>query len=380
MNWVAWDWITWPKSKGGLGINRLKEINLALLFKWGWMYRVENQNLWRKVVEACHGNNNQRSFLPLNVKTSGCWKNIVNAISNLKINGKGLNSLILGKVGNGEEIRFWLDTWLGDKPFVERWPHLFGLELSKMCRVADKRDGIQGYSGFVWNWYRQPETDAELREWQECQEVLSRASFSNNEDLWLWNDENQEGFSVKAVKMALIKDRGVSHPPNFEWCKWVPIKCNIMAWRGNLDRLATRVNLRRRNVNISSVMCPFCDEFEETVEHLFTACSVVERVWSAFSAWCKLPQIYAFDFKDIMEIHNFTCLSKKAKSIIQGLVMISCWCIWKGRNDLVFKQFRRSPQDILGEVKSKGYGWARNRTPCNYISWVDWCKYPLYML
>ncbi|KAJ0681520.1 putative [histone H3]-lysine(4) N-trimethyltransferase chromatin remodeling SET family [Helianthus annuus] len=30
----------------------------------------------------------------------------------------------------------------------------------------------------------------------------------------------------------------------------------------------------RRNVNITSVMCPFCDIYEETVDHLFTACVV----------------------------------------------------------------------------------------------------------
>ncbi|XP_021999378.1 uncharacterized mitochondrial protein AtMg00310-like [Helianthus annuus] len=33
MNWVAWEGVTWPKSKGGLGINRLKEDNEALLVK-----------------------------------------------------------------------------------------------------------------------------------------------------------------------------------------------------------------------------------------------------------------------------------------------------------------------------------------------------------
>ncbi|KAJ0568257.1 hypothetical protein HanIR_Chr06g0294151 [Helianthus annuus] len=65
MNWVAWDWITWPKEKGGLGINRLKEVNEALLFKWGWRYKAESHSLCRKVVDACHKNNNQMSFFAL---------------------------------------------------------------------------------------------------------------------------------------------------------------------------------------------------------------------------------------------------------------------------------------------------------------------------
>ncbi|KAJ0544855.1 putative reverse transcriptase zinc-binding domain-containing protein [Helianthus annuus] len=121
---------------------------------------------------------------------------------------------------------------------------------------------------------------------------------------WIWNVDRLDGFSVKYVKKASISYRGSSHLPNFEWCKWVPIKCNIMAWRGNLDRFAARVNLRRRNVDISSVMCPFYDEYEETVDHLFTACSVVIRVWADISAWCNIPPIFAFEFKDLMDTHN----------------------------------------------------------------------------
>ncbi|KAJ0861017.1 putative reverse transcriptase zinc-binding domain-containing protein [Helianthus annuus] len=164
---------------------------------------------------------------------------------------------------------------------------------------------------------------------------------SNDKDSWFWIDGDQDRFSVKAVKKALIEDRGTSHLPNFEWCKWVPPKCNIVAWRGNLNRLATRVNLRRRNVDISSVMCPCCDDFEETMEHLFTACSVADRVWSAFSVWCNIPSIYIFDFKDILDIHNFNQLGKKAKKVIHGLVIISFWCIWKGRNEMILNQIRR---------------------------------------
>ncbi|KAJ0457634.1 putative reverse transcriptase zinc-binding domain-containing protein [Helianthus annuus] len=92
-----------------------------------------------------------------------------------------------------------------------------------------------------------------------------------------------------------------------------------MAWRGNLDRLAMKVNLRRRGVDISSILCPFCDEYEETVDHLFTSCSVTNMVWLGFGDWCKIPPIFSFEFKDIMEIHNLSQLGKKAKKIIQGL-------------------------------------------------------------
>ncbi|XP_022041421.1 uncharacterized protein LOC110944001 [Helianthus annuus] len=137
-----------------------------------------------------------------------------------------------------------------------------------------------------------PESDVEIKEWQEYRETLNKLTLSNSRDRWIWNKDSQDGFSVKIVKKALIEERGNSQLSNFEWCKWVPIKCNIVAWRGNLDRLATRVNLRRRNVDIISVMCPFCNEAEETVEHLFTACSLATRVWAEIMATPLMDEPY----------------------------------------------------------------------------------------
>ncbi|KAJ0666464.1 hypothetical protein HanPI659440_Chr17g0667081 [Helianthus annuus] len=63
----------------------------------------------------------------------------------------------------------------------------------------------------------------------------------------------------------------------------------------------------------------------------------------------------------------------KAEKIIYALAIISCWCIWKERNEVVFNQKKCCPHDIIGQIKSRGY-------PCNYLNWADWCKYPLYML
>ncbi|XP_021995847.1 uncharacterized protein LOC110893032 [Helianthus annuus] len=166
MNWVAWDWVTWPKNKRGLGINRLIEVNEALLVKWGWRYTVENHNLWCKVVEACHGKVNHWSFLPVNGNIAGCWKNVF-----------------------------------------------------KFGRVTERLEVDQGNGGFKWQWSRQPESEEELKEWQKCMKVLSPVRLSSDKDKLYRFDDNQDGFSVKSVKKTLIKERDTCHPPNFIWCK-----------------------------------------------------------------------------------------------------------------------------------------------------------------
>ncbi|KAJ0433988.1 putative RNA-directed DNA polymerase [Helianthus annuus] len=87
MHWVAWDCVCRPKKLGGLGFCKLKLVNEALLAKWVWRFRVEEDNIWRRVVVACHSNRRKWSYLPSKASLTGVWKNIANMESKLLVNG-----------------------------------------------------------------------------------------------------------------------------------------------------------------------------------------------------------------------------------------------------------------------------------------------------
>lgn len=40
------------------------------------------------------------------------------------------------RVGNGENIYFWLDRWIGDKPLAERFPNLFSCASNFQAKVS----------------------------------------------------------------------------------------------------------------------------------------------------------------------------------------------------------------------------------------------------
>ncbi|KAF5782273.1 putative reverse transcriptase zinc-binding domain-containing protein [Helianthus annuus] len=120
-------------------------------------------------------------------------------------------------------------------------------------------------------------------------------------------------FRLNLLKICR-KRRGDGTAPTFKLCKWVPLKCNIMVWRANLEKLATRMNVGKRNVNIPSVSCPFYEEQEESVERLFTACLFTNRVWMSFSEWCNILPLYVSAFKDLMEAHKYLQMGEKAYS------------------------------------------------------------------
>ncbi|PWA43337.1 reverse transcriptase zinc-binding domain-containing protein [Artemisia annua] len=161
----------------------------------------------------------------------------------------------------------------------------------------------------------------------------------------------------------------------FEWCKWIPKKCNIFGWRAEMGRIPTACALRYRNIPIVDVECMLCGDAEETVDHLFTGCIIVSRVWQHISSWCKVQNFFAFSFKDLLEVHNFVGLSGRAKDIFYGIIIIGCWCIWRARNHQMFQGKMARSVDIIGEIKVLGFLWAKNRAKVPSLNWDRWSKF-----
>jgi hypothetical protein len=58
----AWDSICTPKALGGLGIRKMKEVNLALISKIGWKLLNNSDSLWVSQLQGKYLNSS--SFLP----------------------------------------------------------------------------------------------------------------------------------------------------------------------------------------------------------------------------------------------------------------------------------------------------------------------------
>ena len=68
-------------------------------------------------------------------------------------------------------------------------------------------------------------------------------------------DENQDGVFTELWKLK------------------IPSKASFFAWRLIQDKLSTKINLKRRNVEINDAICPFCRDNEEDAAHLFFSCA-----------------------------------------------------------------------------------------------------------
>ncbi|XP_076918379.1 uncharacterized protein LOC143578784 [Bidens hawaiensis] len=224
---------------------------------------------------------------------------------------------------------------------------------------------------WMWGWKRQPVSKEELLEWEELFGLLGAALGCGGADRWVWRGDSGKDFSVAEVRRLIVEDRDVSNRYVLDWSRWVPRKCQIFIWRAVLNRIPTLEALQNRNITVDSDICRLCSSAKETVDHLFACCSVAAMVWSWVSSWCKVYQFFGFSIKDLVELHNIVALPHAKKEVLQGIIFIGCWRIWKARNELIFENKSVSLEEIIEDIKVLGFMWYYNRPKLKWVSWVD---------
>ena len=236
----------------------------------------------------------------------------------------------------------------------------FGEE--KNCLVSDRINVVGNDLVMSENWITGPSTVEVISELQDVAYMLSQVSFTGSNDRWYWGEDGTGSFSVANVKDLLRLNRDVPRNHVMRWEAWVPLKVNLLAWRLEMDRIPTRIALVRRRINIMDVSCPLCDTEEESSNHVFARCGFAYEVWSMIWKWCKLDPIYVFEVEDLLLLYKNVAGPKWSKKIIRGIVMITCWAIWKERNKKVFEDSSPNVLQVVAVVKSLSFLWIKHRS------------------
>ncbi|XP_022004186.1 excretory canal abnormal protein 6-like [Helianthus annuus] len=87
-----------------------------------------------------------------------------------------VNTLIKGTVGDGEEVRFWINWWHGDCALKDTFPALFNLENQKSATVRMRVEN--------WDWRREVSSTREQDEWFKIQQMMNGLTTSATQDKW----------------------------------------------------------------------------------------------------------------------------------------------------------------------------------------------------
>ncbi|XP_035834023.1 uncharacterized protein LOC110880635 [Helianthus annuus] len=307
------------KCHGGLGIGDIRSLNLGLLAKWWWKFKLCKEALRVQVIKSIHANKNGIQSFPFNRRFLGIWKDVGLVEKELSILNISLRNNLKGVVGRGDNLYFWHDNWLGAGTLKDDFKDLFKIATNKEAKVG---------------------SETEVNELVELCMML-QVKLNQNSDKWYWlgsKDGEHDEFSVKSVRSLLDKSRIIVDT-------YVPERCKL------------------------------CGDGEENVEHLFTSCFFASMLWTWIGNWCKCRPMVVFTFRDLIEFHNHVGLHGKKKEVLKGLIRIGCWSIWRLRKEARFKNKEVKLEYIIGEVKKLGFLWYKTRNKNKDTSWGDWCKF-----
>ncbi|KAL2939300.1 hypothetical protein RDABS01_000132 [Bienertia sinuspersici] len=151
---------------------------------------------------------------------------------------------------------------------------------------------------------------------------------------------------TKCSSMGL-DGRSTSNSWKYLWKMHIPSKWKVFLWKLIWNALPLRPNLLRRGVQVAS-FCPFCEDCEETNEHLFRGCTIVHHVWFASILGIRTEANQPIPLGTW--IQNILCLLAKGPNKDNNLateLVIALWAIWNHRNKIVFEAVSVSPDTIL---------------------------------
>lgn len=108
----------------------------------------------------------------------------------------------------------------------------------------------------------------------------------------------------------------------------VPPRINVFLWLVSYNKIMTRDNLIKRNMNKATGRV-FCAE-PESVQYLFFDCIVAQLIWKEFSSFFPMPIGFSVE-----SITTSWVAGKKLDSL-NTIVAAVLWSLWKLRNGIVF--------------------------------------------
>ena len=165
-------------------------------------------------------------------------------------------------MGGGEKFRFWEDPWTDNgMPLMEKFPRLYHISSQQNANIMQMGSiNNNGWESKL-TWRRDLfDSKVEMAD-TFIGEISQQQVQPHREDTWIWKHDQSGSYSTKSgYDLIRRKLTGANHDSDFVdlWKLQIPSKAAMFAWRLIMDRLSTRMNLRRRQVMVNDSMCPLC--------------------------------------------------------------------------------------------------------------------------
>jgi hypothetical protein len=91
---------------------------------------LSEERMWQELIQNKYLHSKSLSEVTVKPNDSPFWKGLMKIKEDFFSRGSF-------KVGNGEDTRFWEDTWLGNKSLTHQYPSLYSIVQQKQVSVAN---------------------------------------------------------------------------------------------------------------------------------------------------------------------------------------------------------------------------------------------------
>ena len=169
-------------------------------------------------------------------------------------------------------------------------------------------------------------------------------------DTITWKVSPFGNFSL-ASAWHLVRTHGQQWPwAKLLWHQTIPKSYSFLCWRVLWPRLTTLDRVKLHNPEVNQA-CRFCEDHDETVDHLFLACDFTREIWRC----CCLALHLSFDPNDItfeMVVMRLPQLMGTSRGGMFARLAFLTWIfsIWEERNARIFDHQSRQLNQVVATI------------------------------
>ncbi|GKD67306.1 RNA-directed DNA polymerase, eukaryota, reverse transcriptase zinc-binding domain protein [Tanacetum coccineum] len=161
---------------------------------------------------------------------------------------------------------------------------------------------------------------------------MAQLRLTGDIDLWECTVDDIKIFTIKGMRSHIINTTSPL-PTTSSLTRWnnlIPLKVNVLTWKTANQRLPTRSNLDFRGIDLHSVLCPLCEEW-------------------------NIHRIRVTCLTDAINLADMVPLTAAAKMFFDTAVQATLWTLWKFCNETIFASKRPNKRLILDDIKLSSF-------------------------
>ena len=195
------------------------------------------------------------------------------------------------------------------------------------------------------------------------QDIEGKTIHTHRRDEWEWKAYPSARYTAQTTYkwMRETTVEGIQDQAFEElWKLKVPLKYGVFVWRLLRDRLPTKINLHRRQVELMDRSCPFCTSMEEKARHMFFHCSKVIPIWWETLSWVNNFAALSNDPRQHFLHHEYILNEGTRANRWKCWWLAVTWTMWQQRNKMIFSNKSFNNNKVMDEAAFLLWTWLRH--------------------